>query len=690
MAINEKLNSNSSDNTGFSFSDAVNELGKDIPTLRPYAYKRDSNTKLDSSVKSSLNVTNGLTYGALNLMVGLPPSFNGFVDPSWEWLLDEKKSITDRISHQDHLTKYNTAGMAYTENVLMTGQFVSMAPGNIVLGDSGNGEELLQSLENANSEKENLDNEASRNFLAAGISFKSNTREYMIRVNHYMRVCAILLNIGHYFAEGSEYTYGRNIDAIFPGQSNLSAVMQINIKGDNNEFDINKVYEKDKNVTENLASSDGAGNTNLVANNNQVNYTTTTTGKPDTIKNDVANGIIDKIPDTDLKNNASQTSNSGSKVVENLPSEVEDKKGTNANLGNVKISTEGMDLSKIATLGQIGYTTGIDGAWNELSKPLIKGGKKLANLTIKGINRVTGLNLKEINENTGEINPDTVFVRMISGLSSDALFKTVTFYVDGNIELNESIMNDVSDSTVFQSVSSIKEAGQFGDILKEFALNGASSEDDSIRNVLWNPVIPKLWKDFKMDLNYSIPITAVSCGSDPLSILMYNLRALCYLGPFIRPRAVSPSLLGFSATNSFYKSPMFVRAFARGIMNVTEGIISSITIERDPQFINLQGIPLQLKFTIILSALRAQEVQPSISLNDLLVQMHERNYMNGTFENYLATVCGINTMNHTKLDTFFNMIKSIWQGTGVAADGGIAAGITNYLGDAIVSLKAKS
>ena len=113
---------------------------------------------------------------------------------------------------------------------------------------------------------------------------------------------------------------------------------------------------------------------------------------------------------------------------------------------------------------------------------------------------------------------------------------------------------------------------------------------------------------------------------------------------------------------------MFLRAFSRGIMNVPEGIVSSMTIERDPQFFTAQGVPTQLKITLVITALRAQELQPSMDIASLTFRANQRTYLSGTFENYLATLCGVNTMNYTRWDHLMEALAGIKQGTYIASN----------------------
>jgi hypothetical protein len=661
------------------------------------------------SMDQTYNISsgNGITFGSLNVMCCMPPTFNNFVDPSPAWLMDTSKSIEDRMREFDTVRRFEYVGVAYTENYLETGQFLIVAPGEIRLGDS-----QIADISVANNETLNTEEKGKLSaVLNNQITFQANHTEWYTRVMQYLRVMIAFLNLPDYVNMSNSFrgfSSGVNIDKIFPGQMNISTLFdfkytvmnadgttQTGDEASNNTIentDGDSLAAKEKTTQEESIESNTSSDVfkNIDKENKSINV-----GATNVMNNQVVN---DKVPNQTAISKAetvqvSSYLSGGSSAVNNtigyggqsnntttggsatqepiippstLPSEKENDVNTNPSEVIVEVAPE--LVANLPTLGIIGF------------KSYTKG----KGLFEKIDNYVNKTNTLEVDKG------DVSLALFISGLREFGIFKTINFYVDGNIEPNESLMNAIEDSQVFSNLAG-KLRGEGTDMLRELFANNATDntgnlDSKSALNILWNPVIPKLWKDFKMDLSYSVPLLSQYSGSDPVGNLFHNLKTLAYLGPFIRPRTASVKFL--TNENAYFKAPMFLRAFSRGIMNVPEGIVSSMTIERDPQFFTAQGVPTQLKITLVITALRAQELQPSMDIASLTFRANQRTYLSGTFENYLATLCGVNTMNYSRWDHLMEALAGIKQGTYIASNL-VTTSIFNYFGDKWATFKLK-
>lgn len=230
----------------------------------------------------------------------------------------------------------------------------------------------------------------------------------------------------------------------------------------------------------------------------------------------------------------------------------------------------------------------------------------------------------------------------------------IPFYVDGFIETNDSASTNIGESAIFGAWKQAGEAmGAPVDIVKEWAQHSSGPSNSTM---LWNPVVPKIFKDFSIERVHTYKHKLISIGSDPLSILLYVLRVLCQYFPFIRPRAASGSL-------NTYRTPFYVQAFSKGTVNVKFGVIQSVEITRDPQFITAQGIPTQLELNVSLCSLSTMEVLPNMD-GAWASLFGDASYpkmvgKEGAAINYLATLCGLNAYNISFMGRFRLRLKRL-------------------------------
>ena len=254
-------------------------------------------------------------------------------------------------------------------------------------------------------------------------------------------------------------------------------------------------------------------------------------------------------------------------------------------------------------------------------------------------------------KNGGASNSQAI-LRAVAGLTNVDR-PMIPFYVDGFIEMQDASSMDIGESELFSAWKSMGTGAS--NIMKEIMQNSApGSIKDS--TLLWNPVIPRLFKDFKVERSYSYKHKFVSIGSDPLGILLFVIRNLCMYLPFIRPRAAGNSL-------NTYKAPFYLQAFSKGMVNVKFGAIQSVEIVRDPMFVTAQGIPTQLEMNVTLTSLSTMEVLPDFGTTwAQIFGSNSKHYefvgKEGAAINYLATLCGINVYNMSFMTRFRARLKA--------------------------------
>lgn len=275
--------------------------------------------------------------------------------------------------------------------------------------------------------------------------------------------------------------------------------------------------------------------------------------------------------------------------------------------------------------------------------------------------------------------PGKSMLRAIAGLTAVDR-PSIPMYVDGFIENTESTTSNIGESEIYGAWKQAGEAtnGNAGGIVKEWAQHSGTLENSTM---LWNPVVPKVFKDFGIERVHNYKQKLISIGSDPLSILLYVLRVLCMYYPFIRPRAASNSL-------NTYRAPFYVQAYSKGMLNVKFGIIQSVEISRDPQFVTSQGIPTQLELNISLCSLSTMEVLPDMSgaWNMIIGDNSYGNFIGkeGAAINYLATICGLNTYNINFMGRFKKRFMTLKASVSRSAD--LSANISRFKVDVIDKL----
>ncbi|MGL5714459.1 MAG: hypothetical protein ACRCX2_15680 [Paraclostridium sp.] len=219
----------------------------------------------------------------------------------------------------------------------------------------------------------------------------------------------------------------------------------------------------------------------------------------------------------------------------------------------------------------------------------------------------------------------------------------IPFYVDGIAEETLDGSNDIGESEIGGAWKSklrdMVDSQNGAGALKEIVMNSSfmSETGGSLKTLLYNPLVPQIWKEFNLSQSYNVKLKFVSVGADPFSILFFVIRPLAMILPFVRPIAAT------NATLNAYVSPFYCRAFSKGVMNVNEGIIAQASITRDSLFITTEGVPTALDVNITIVPLVAQQVQPSPG--NLFIQNETQWRKEGSAALYLATVCGVNVYN---------------------------------------------
>ena len=271
--------------------------------------------------------------------------------------------------------------------------------------------------------------------------------------------------------------------------------------------------------------------------------------------------------------------------------------------------------------------------------------------------------------------------------SLDSTQAYIPFYHDGPITSNDAFDNQTGESSIGQKIN------EFGgaELLRELAfLTGKSYEaiaehDDKgnstqtsdaksiIKGKLWGikTIVPDIWKDASSNSREHTFTFKFACAEGSMeSYAIQSLRPLAMLLPMVLP-IHSVGNFGFSA-------PLLCRVYARGISNIDVGMITSLSIQKDPKSVTSMGIMTDMTVTVTV-----KDLTPIVALP------HSRNgFRAQTAVGYISVLGGLAGVN-ASLFPWDRLEKANWflsMKTLLSPTANIA-GFGRYVSDKIGALK---
>lgn len=208
--------------------------------------------------------------------------------------------------------------------------------------------------------------------------------------------------------------------------------------------------------------------------------------------------------------------------------------------------------------------------------------------------------------------------------------KSVVFYADGLVSLQDSFGNSTTESSLSSTINS------FGDQAKELRfllgdnssaiselMNSASDVVENIGSGLGDlgsnlvggmlgdlastgtqvamaggkMIFPKIWGDSQSSRSYSFDIKLRSPDHDDISIFMNILVPYIHLLALCLPQSMTQG--GVAQNPNAYDTPFLVRAYCKGMFNINMGIITDLSCTRgaEAQW-NNSGLPTQMDVSI--------------------------------------------------------------------------------------------
>ena len=230
--------------------------------------------------------------------------------------------------------------------------------------------------------------------------------------------------------------------------------------------------------------------------------------------------------------------------------------------------------------------------------------------------------------------------------SLDSTQAYIPFYHDGPITSNDSFDNQTGESMIGQKIN------EFGgaELMRELAfLTGKSYEaiaeqDDEgnakqtsdaksiIKGKLWGikTIVPDIWKDASSSSREHTFTFRFACAEGSME---------CYAMQCLRPLAhlLANTLPIHSVGNFGFSAPLLCRVYARGISNIDVGMITSLSIQKDPKSVAANGIMTDMTVTVTV-----KDLTPIVALP------HSRNgFRAQTAVGYISVLGGLAGVNAT-------------------------------------------
>ena len=271
--------------------------------------------------------------------------------------------------------------------------------------------------------------------------------------------------------------------------------------------------------------------------------------------------------------------------------------------------------------------------------------------------------------------------------SLDSTQAYVPFYHDGPITSNDSFDNQTGESSIGQKINEFGGAelmrelaflsGKSYEAIAEHDNEGNSTQSSDAKSIikgkLWGikTIIPDIWKDASSSSREYTFTFKFACAEG--SMESYAVQSLRPLAMFL-----AMALPIHSVGNFGFSAPLLCRVYARGISNIDVGIISSLSIQKDPKSVTAMGIMTDMTVTVTV-----KDLTPIVALP------HSRNGFKAQMAvGYISVLGGLAGVNAT-LFPWDRLEKANWflsMKTLLSPTANIA-GFGRYVSDKIGALK---
>jgi hypothetical protein len=307
-------------------------------------------------------------------------------------------------------------------------------------------------------------------------------------------------------------------------------------------------------------------------------------------------------------------------------------------------------------LGIKAYTKAIQTAWNNASSSNLV--TSLSSKTASVCFMVDPIQYSEtLTNRTKTSSIEEKIDSLTSSIGSEIQFITGSGATEGALGSIANLLGDTLSSAATNLVSLSKS------VTGGFLSNVFSGAIQSIKGQ--KMIYPKIYEMSESEANYEFDITLESPYGDPYNYYMNIVVPLCHLIALASPRMV---------TSNSTTSPFLVQAYIPGMITCQMGIISSMSITKNPdgKHVSVDGFPLTVKVHFTIEELyNAMAISPA---NDPASFLY-----NETLNDYLANLSGL----IPSVDTYAKQRSSMFNNLGEYFSSG------EYINDAVSTINEK-
>lgn len=319
-----------------------------------------------------------------------------------------------------------------------------------------------------------------------------------------------------------------------------------------------------------------------------------------------------------------------------------------------------------------------------------------------GSNTSTGNEVQSLRESEIDDSTDENIVDALEELTQTSNF--VQFYVTADAGVNESHSNDTASSQILSKLDSGSEMmkelafiAQSGGIDAEAYQNAASGASEALAetfasatssdnlmsrissvfsNVIKgdNIIFPEIYQSSSFTKDYSVTVDLRTPYGDRLSYYLNVLVPLWHLLAFTIPK---------QTTANSYGSPFLLKAYYPGIFSCNLGIVSGVSIEKNPSSDGwtVDGFPEEIKVTLNIKDLYSDMAMTPAGDAILFLS-------NTSLIEYISTTCGVNLIT-PQLQNRIKLITALIDSEIISIEEGVSEaifGATDNLIQSIVSI----
>ena len=275
--------------------------------------------------------------------------------------------------------------------------------------------------------------------------------------------------------------------------------------------------------------------------------------------------------------------------------------------------------------------------------------KNALNFTVFNLNGAPSRNMSFSNE-TGDSN----IAKLTNRVSVSKLLDTVKDTADS---ASKYIQKLAGDGVVGGALSSALEGIDTKGIIDDIYLHNASTGKEYLIGLMGEydrMLMPRVYNSSSFSPSYHCDIREVCISTDKYSLLRI-FWTIAHLMPYAVPMQSNGMAVFGNSPSITPKAPMYAMAYVKGVMNLPRCIISNLSLEFDPKFQTIEGVPTEVNIGMDLTSFISLATTPVLgslwTASFSYEGYSDKNWtvitqmFNPTSSiNIIATMCGFNTV----------------------------------------------